>query len=56
MSQNVSTETLKSALDCLNDYIEEGWEYPDAEFRAYSEFCGEGITAEMLRNAYDMGV
>ena len=55
MSQNVGSETLVAAIECVNDYVDEGYEYPEAVFRAYSEFCGEGVTVEMLNEALGVG-
>jgi hypothetical protein len=41
---------MSAALDYLKKLISEGWEYPDAEFKAARKF---GISADDLRDDYD---
>lgn len=41
---------LKDALRCLNDLIDAGCEYPDAEYKAAQQ---HKVDATELRKAYD---
>lgn len=41
---------MSAALDYLEKLIREGWEYPDAEYKAACKF---GVSADELRADYD---
>lgn len=47
---NVSHEQLDTALQYLLQLIDEGVEYPDAEWKATQR---HNVPADMLRQAYD---
>ncbi|NVM80067.1 hypothetical protein FHW83_005912 [Duganella sp. SG902] len=41
---------MSQALEYLRALIAEGWEYPDAEYKAARKF---GVSADELRDEYD---
>ena len=44
------TTRLDNALERLNELLADGWEYPDAEYRAARDI---GVTCDALRAEYD---